>query len=165
MSRTLRAEVTLEIERNVTEVFSVLCDARAWPVWARWARQVIVEPPGPIRVGSELRIARRGLDLHRRIRTVTDMRPDRLIAIEDDSGNVRLWLHLEPSGARTQITARIELRPAGLFPILRRHREQGRMRSELRRLKALIESSSASRVAAGSLFTGGAIVGRARESH
>ena len=165
MSRALRAEVTLEIERNVTEVFSVLCDARAWPVWARWARQVIVEPPGPIRVGSELRIGRRRLDLHRRIHIVTDMRPDRLIAIEDDSGNERLWLHLEPSGAKSQVTARIELRPAGLVPLMRRRREQGRMRSELRRLKALVESSSPSRVPAGSLFTGGAIVGRAREGH
>ena len=165
MSRALRAEVTLEIGRNVTEVFAVLCDARAWPVWAHWARQVIVEPPGPIRVGSELRIARRGLDLHRRLRTVTDMRPDRLIAIEDESGNVRLWLHLEPSGDRSQVTARIELRPAGLIPFLRRHREQARMRSELKRLKAMIESSTGSRVAPSLTFTGGAIVGRARESN
>ena len=164
MSRALRAEVTLEIDRNVTEVFAVLCDARAWPVWAHWARQVIVEPPGPIRVGSELRIARRGIDLHGRVRTVTDMRPDRLIAIENDSGTVRLWLHLEPTGNRAQVTASLELRPAGPLRFLRRHREQARMRSELRRLKSLIESSGAGRAAA-LTFTGGAIVGRARESH
>jgi hypothetical protein len=165
VSRALRAAVTLEIECNVTEVFAVLCDARAWPVWAHWTRQVIVEPPGPIRVGSELRIARRGLDLHRRLRTVTDMRPDRLIAIEDESGNVRLWFHLDPSGDSSRVTVRIELRPAGLIPFVRRHREQGRMRSELRRLKALIESSTGTRATSGFRATAGASRSGARRPH
>ena len=143
----MRTDVTLEIGRPVSDVFSVLCDARAWPTWARWAREVVVDPPGPVRVGSELRIARRGLGLGHRVRTVTDMRPDRLIAIENDSGSVRLWIHLEPVGERARVTASVELRSGGWLPIVRRFNERARMRAELKRLKALVEASTGGRPA------------------
>lgn len=141
MSRPLRAEVSVEIRRPVGEIFTALCEASSWPAWTRWARQVTVEPAGPIRGGSELGILRRGAGLRRLRRwQVTDLRPDRLIALEDEGGSRRFWLQLEPARDSTTVTARLQLRNRGLIPFLRRRSEESGLRTDLRRLKAILES-------------------------
>ena len=139
MSR-LRAEVTMEIGVAVGDVFTGLCEAETWPMWTRWASHVTVEPPGPIRGGSVVHVGRRG-GLHRRTAwQVTDLRPDRLIALEREADRRRMWLHLEPAGGTTTVTVRLELRSGGLLPFLRRRSEESAVRADLRRLKSLLES-------------------------
>lgn len=141
MSKPLRAEVSVEIGRPVGEIFTALCEASSWPAWTRWARHVTVEPPGPIRGGSELQIVKRGAAIRRLRRwLVTDLRPDRLIALEDEGGSHRFWLHLEPARESTTVTARVQLPKRGLIPFLRRRSEESALRADLRRLKAILEA-------------------------
>lgn len=141
MSKGLRAEATIEIGRPVGEIFRAFCEATSWPVWTRWANQVIVEPPGPLRGGSELKVFRSGGAIRRPRRWhVTDLRPDRLIAFENDAGTQRFWLQVEPAGDATTVTARVQLPRRGLIPILRRWSEELELRRDLRRLKAVLEA-------------------------
>ena len=141
MRRPLRAEVSQEIGRPVGEVFTALCEAETWPAWTRSAGQVDVEPAGPIRGGSVVNVARRGVGVLRtRSWHVTDLRPDRLIALEEDGGQRRFWLHLEPALDKTRVTARVELPSRGAIPFLKRRGEESSLRGDLRRLKALLEA-------------------------
>ena len=119
----------------------MLCEAETWPAWTRWAGHVEVEPAGPIRGGSVINVARRGVGVRRtRSWHVTDLRPDRLISLEDDGGQRRFWLHLEPSVDTTRVTARVELPSRGAIPFLKRRGEESSLRRDLRRLKSLLEA-------------------------
>jgi hypothetical protein len=140
--RHFRAEVSVEIARPVGEVFTALCDARSWPTWARWASQVSVEPAGPIRGGSVVRITRKGVGVGRATDwLVTDLRPDRLVALEHEAGHRRIWFHLDPAAGSTTVTGRVERRSGGWLPFLKRRAEQSVMRADLRRLKSVLGSA------------------------
>jgi hypothetical protein len=139
--RPLRAEASVEIARPVGDVFSALCEARTWPTWTRSASEIKVEPAGPLRGGSVLQVVRRGVGLRRRLTWhVTDLRQDRLVALEDESGSRRFWLQLEPAGDTTDLTARVQMSSGGAFPLLRRREEEARLRGDLRKLKGVLES-------------------------
>jgi hypothetical protein len=141
MRRPLRAEVSQEIARPVGEVFTALCEAETWPAWTRSAGSVQVVPAGPIRGGSVVSIVGRGVGARRaRSWHVTDLRPDRLISLEDDGSQRRFWLQLEPSLDATCVTARVETPSGGAVPFLRRRAEESALRADLRRLKSVLES-------------------------
>ena len=145
MSRFAR---TIRIEAPAADVWSVMMDIEAWPSWASQFKRLERMDPGPLGVGSRVRV--RPTRLPTSVWVVTEFAAERSFTWESGMGvGVRLigGHVLTPDGTGTN--AEFSLEAAGfvgklLSPILRRTFFTRNTRSATEGLKRHVEDRRAS---------------------
>lgn len=136
-----QTNVSIVINRPPADVFASLIDFGKWPNWGG-GNLVGMEQvsEGPLRVGSQMRqVFRRGRKEGTALVRITDLVPDRTLAIERP--NLRGTFDLEPAGSGTRLTARFEVEAGVMSALLYRLFLGQFVRSDLRRFKAMVEGT------------------------
>ncbi|HZD17403.1 MAG TPA: SRPBCC family protein [Actinomycetota bacterium] len=108
------------IDRPIDEVFAFLANLENVPKWNYAVTETRKSSPGPVGVGTTY-VQKRHLPRPSEERlTVTDLEPDRCVAVEGTLGPfpARVRYDLEPSGDRTRVTNSVELEVTGALRLI-----------------------------------------------
>ena len=112
---------TIHIDRSPEKVWAYMMDFSQAPRWRNLVREIEVLTPGPLRVGSELKIT---FDLQGRqkqaLSEVWAFEPARRFAIRNTEQNVTgvFEYRLEPDGRGTRISFSCSIQPRGYMWLL-----------------------------------------------
>jgi uncharacterized protein YndB with AHSA1/START domain len=136
---------TIHIDRSPEKVWAYMMDFSQAPRWRNLVRHVEVLTPGPVRVGSELKIT---FDIQGRQKTaiseVWALEPARRFGVRNTEQKVTgvFEYHLEPDGRGTRVAFSCSVQPRGymwlLLPWLLRGNRM-RYTEQLPRLKQEVE--------------------------
>jgi hypothetical protein len=142
--------IDIEIRRKASDVFAVLSDIRAMPLWYEAVKEAVALTPGVLGHGARYEIARTlpGGAVRNEI-AVTEYVADRLFTIESLTGPTpfRYRYTLEPSAERTRLRLEARITGDGLpgplahVDVLLTQLFKRGMGDNLRRLGQLIEAS------------------------
>jgi hypothetical protein len=141
----------IQIDRSPETVWAYMMDFSKAPRWRNLVREVEVLTPGPLRVGSELKIT---FDIQGKVRKaiseVWSLEPARRFGVRNTEQNVTgvFEYTLAPNGPGTAVTFTCDIKPHGwmwlLLPLLVRG-NRARYEEQLPRLKAEVEKGPAER--------------------
>lgn len=107
------AESTVVIKRPVKEVFAFVSDCRNEPQWHTDVIEAAPTTPGPLQVGSTERWVLRFMGRRENMMRVTELVPDRLLALQGENElmgtRAALSYRFEPTAEGTAFTRRIEI--------------------------------------------------------
>ena len=136
---------TIHIDRNPETVWTYMMDFNKAPRWRNLVRQIEVLTPGPLHVGSELKIT---FDVMGKVRKVISevwaFEPARRFGVRNTEQNVSgvFEYTLAPEGAGTKVTFTCDIHPHGwmwlVLPWLVRGNRM-RYTEQLPRLKQEVE--------------------------
>ena len=107
---------TVEIAAPAQLVWSVMADVERWPEWTASVSRIVRLTPGPLAVGSRLRIHQP--KLAPATWRVVEVERDRYFVSESVTPGLRVIAHhsIEPVGAKSRVT--LSVRFEGLFAVL-----------------------------------------------
>ncbi|HYT77485.1 MAG TPA: SRPBCC family protein [Vicinamibacterales bacterium] len=139
---------SIHIDRDPQAVWAYMMDFSQAPRWRNLVRRIDVLTPGPLRVGSELRIT---VDVQGRQKQATSeiwaFEPARRFGMRNTEQNVTgvFGYTLEPDGSGTKMTFTCDIHPHGLMwlllPLLLRG-NRARYTQQLPNLKHELERES-----------------------
>ena len=139
---------TIHIDRSPEKVWTYMMDFSQAPRWRNLVREIEVLTPGPLRVGSELKIT---FDVQGRqkqaLSEVWALEPARRFGVRNTEQNVTgvFEYHLEPDGRGTRVSFTCSIQPRGymwlLLPWLLKGNRQ-RYTEQLPNLKQEVERAT-----------------------
>ena len=137
------------IDRTPGQVWAYMLDFSKASRWRNLVRTVDVLTPGPLRVGTELRVTFDAMGKVRSvISTISAFEPQRRFAVTNTESNVTgvFDYTLAPEGAGTRVTFSCDVRPRGfmwlLLPLLLKSNRL-RYTEQLSNLKDELEAAAA----------------------
>ena len=112
---------TIHIDRSPEKVWAYMMDFSQAPRWRNLVREIEVLTPGPLRVGSELKIT---FDVQGRqkkaLSEVWAFEPARRFGVRNTEQNVTgvFEYHLEPDGRGTRVSFTCSIQPRGYMWLL-----------------------------------------------
>jgi uncharacterized protein YndB with AHSA1/START domain len=117
----MNVATSTSIARPSTEVFAFVADARNEPRWHTDALAVTRTDDGPLGAGSRFAATMKPYrGVSEGVMTISAYEPPRRVVFEAEMGPTRatITMAVEPEGAGSTVTRRIQMQPTGLFRVM-----------------------------------------------